>query len=316
MKQYCLLVLSLLIAAGARGQYFSTAADTAATAPRPLPCLAQAAIGLGFNALITEGVKHSIHQMRPDRNGNNSFPSRHTSWAFAGATIISNNTYRFSPAWPMAAHAAATAVGFQRVAARRHYASDVVAGAATGIASAELGFILGRLIHGSTPAPRATAWDGFHPTLALTSEALYTIAQPGDTHLCTGFATTMRLSVPLASHHGICISLQGSASPAKNGGNGPVPLVAAGLSTGWTAQFALPHKALALSVSAEGGTMKLFRTDGWDHHKWTALVRADASLLWRLTDSFAASAGISARVVNPSRATAAIGISVGSVAIF
>ena len=155
MTRICLLVLSALIALGARGQSHSPADSVAES--RKWPTVAQAAIGLGINAALTEGLKHTVHEMRPDRNGNNSFPSRHTSWAFAGATVFANATYRHSPVWPMVFHAAASGVAFQRVASRRHYASDVVAGAAIGIASAELGFALGRLISGSSPAPRGTA---------------------------------------------------------------------------------------------------------------------------------------------------------------
>ena len=314
MTRICLLVLSALIALGARGQSHSPADSVAES--RKWPTVAQAAIGLGINAALTEGLKHTVHEMRPDRNGNNSFPSRHTSCAFAGATVFANATYRHSPAWPMVFHAAASGVAFQRVASRRHYASDVVAGAAIGIASAELGFALGRLISGSSPAPRGTAWDGFRPTLSVTSEALYTIAQPGDGKFCTGYSTALRARLPISGRHGIGLTLAGSTTPVKVGGAYAGPLNAIGASAGWAAQFALPHPALAIAAGAEAGAIRLLHTDNWEHKKWAATARADAALMWRLTKHFAASAGVSANISNIEGATGAIGLSIGSVAVF
>lgn len=313
MTRICLLVLSALIALGARGQSHSPADSVAES--RKWPTVAQAAIGLGINAALTEGLKHTVHEMRPDRNGNNSFPSRHTSWAFAGATVFANATYRHSPVWPMVFHAAASGVAFQRVASRRHYASDVVAGAAIGIASAELGFALGRLISGSSPAPRGTAWDGFRPTLSVTSEALYTIAQPGDGKFCTGYSTALRARLPISTRHGIGLTLAGSTTPVKVGGAAN-PLHAIGASAGWAAQFALPHPALAIAAGAEAGAIRLLHTDNLEHKKWAATARADAALMWRLTKFFAASAGVSANISNIKGATGAIGLSIGSVAVF
>lgn len=313
MTRICLLVLSALIALGARGQSHSPADSVAES--RKWPTVAQAAIGLGINAALTEGLKHTVHEMRPDRNGNNSFPSRHTSWAFAGATVFANATYRHSPVWPMVFHAAASGVAFQRVASRRHYASDVVAGAAIGIASAELGFALGRLISGSSPAPRGTAWDGFRPTLSVTSEALYTIAQPDDGRFCTGYSTALRARLPISGRHGIGLTLAGSTTPVKVGGAAS-PLNTIGASAGWAAQFALPHPALAIAAGAEAGAIRLLHTDNLEHKKWAATARADAALMWRLTKFFAASAGVSANISNIKGATGAIGLSIGSVAVF
>lgn len=313
MTRICLLVLSALIALGARGQSHSPADSVAES--RKWPTVAQAAIGLGINAALTEGLKHTVHEMRPDRSGNNSFPSRHTSWAFAGTTVFANATYRHSPAWPMVFHAAASGVAFQRVASRRHYASDVVAGAAIGIASAELGFALGRLISGSSPAPHGTAWDGFRPTLSVTSEALYTIAQPDDGRFCTGYSTALRARLPISGRHGIGLTLAGSTTPVKVGGAAS-PLNTIGASAGWAAQFALPHPALAIAAGAEAGAIRLLHTDNWEHKKWAATARADAALMWRLTKHFAASAGVSANISNIEGATGAIGLSIGSVAVF
>jgi membrane-associated phospholipid phosphatase len=58
-----------------------------------------------------------------------SFPSGHTSAAFCAATLIERNS---GPAAGALAYLAATATGFSRVEAGKHFPSDVLAGAAIG----------------------------------------------------------------------------------------------------------------------------------------------------------------------------------------
>ena len=60
----------------------------------------------------------------------NSFPSGHTSQAFALASVIAGHTH--SRLLHVAAYGGATVVGIARIAADRHFASDVVAGAILG----------------------------------------------------------------------------------------------------------------------------------------------------------------------------------------
>jgi membrane-associated phospholipid phosphatase len=64
-----------------------------------------------------------------------SFPSGHTSGAFCAATCIERN----SGIWAgLPAYGVAALTGYSRVDAARHYPSDVLAGAAIGIASARI----------------------------------------------------------------------------------------------------------------------------------------------------------------------------------
>lgn len=99
-----------------------------------------------FNAAITAVLKNSIHRERPNDEDDHSFPSRHTSWAFTASTILSNEFYRTAPWVPVGAQTLASVVGVQRVAAGCHYGTDVIGGAAVGIASTELAYILGRVV--------------------------------------------------------------------------------------------------------------------------------------------------------------------------
>ncbi len=85
---------------------------------------------------------------RPDPDDNLSFYSSHTSVAFAAVcaagTVSSLRGYRSAPwVWGVGLSAAA-AVGYLRIAADKHYLTDVLAGAALGGA---IGVAVPRLLH-------------------------------------------------------------------------------------------------------------------------------------------------------------------------
>lgn len=68
---------------------------------------------------------------KPGR-GDSSFPSGHTTEAFAAATVFSEQYPKWYVVIP--SYAAAGAVGFSRIYANQHWASDVLAGAFLGTA--------------------------------------------------------------------------------------------------------------------------------------------------------------------------------------
>ena len=83
-------------------------------------------------------LKAMIKEERPDHSDNKSFPSGHAAMAFAAARSI-DKEFRQDNIWiPIAGYAAATAIGIERIANKRHHWYDVVAGAAVGFGSAEL----------------------------------------------------------------------------------------------------------------------------------------------------------------------------------
>ena len=85
------------------------------------------------------GIKYSIDRTRPNGEGA-GFPSGHTATAFLGATLLSHE-YGHKSVWiPIAGYSVATATGTLRILNNRHYASDVVVGAAVGILAAELSY--------------------------------------------------------------------------------------------------------------------------------------------------------------------------------
>ena len=105
-------------------------------------------VSFGLNASITYGLKHTIHEMRPDGTDYHSFPSGHTSIAFCGATTLMHEYRHVSPWIGVAGYTLATGVAVDRVRRNRHHWGDVVAGAAIGVASAEAGYLIGDWILG------------------------------------------------------------------------------------------------------------------------------------------------------------------------
>lgn len=78
---------------------------------------------------LTAAFKFAVHRKRPDGSDNRSFPSGHTSAAFALASVAEQHY-----GWKVgaAAYAAAAAMGASRLMEDKHYLSDVVAGATLG----------------------------------------------------------------------------------------------------------------------------------------------------------------------------------------
>ncbi len=109
------------------------------------PVLARRAGRAGISTLtaagVTIGLKTIFGRARPRDepedpfqfdpfSGNGSFPSGHTTIAFAAAVAIDRET---TSSWvPWVVYPAATMVGLSRVQDLEHWASDVVAGAAVG----------------------------------------------------------------------------------------------------------------------------------------------------------------------------------------
>ena len=89
--------------------------------------MSSAFIGTG---VVVFGVKEIVRRKRPldNRLGNPAFPSGHTAYAFAAATVLSNRY----PKLRIPFYIGAGLVGLSRIYLGRHYASDVFGGAAVG----------------------------------------------------------------------------------------------------------------------------------------------------------------------------------------
>ena len=100
-----------------------------------------------LNALLTAGLKHAVQRTRPS-GGNYSFPSGHTSTAFAAAAVV-DHYYGWKTS--ALAYASAAFVGVSRIDTSKHYLSDVVAGAT-------VGYIVGRTVTRGSNTKHAFLW--------------------------------------------------------------------------------------------------------------------------------------------------------------
>jgi len=111
-----------------------------------------------LNALLTAGLKQAVQRTRPS-GGNFSFPSGHTSTAFAAAAVV-DHYYGWKPS--VAAYATAAFIGLSRIDMSKHYLSDVVAGAT-------VGYIAGRTVTHRSKTTHAFLWA---PIVSPSSETV------------------------------------------------------------------------------------------------------------------------------------------------
>lgn len=104
-------------------------------------------IGIGINVVATDGLKVLFNRPRPyekypdeiyitNVSSGHSFPSGHTSLAFATATSLTLTHKKWYVAVP--AYLWAGSVGYSRMYLGKHYPSDVLAGAVVGAGSSLL----------------------------------------------------------------------------------------------------------------------------------------------------------------------------------
>lgn len=104
-------------------------------------------ISVGICLAVSGGLKELVNRPRPTETypdqirsysdaGGKSFPSGHTTLAFATATTLSLQYKKWYVTVP--AYAWAASVGYSRMRLGRHYPTDVLAGAVVGIGSGYL----------------------------------------------------------------------------------------------------------------------------------------------------------------------------------
>ncbi|MEO5826109.1 MAG: phosphatase PAP2 family protein [Gemmatimonadales bacterium] len=131
--------------------------------PEVLRLSVRTATAIGLVSVVVQGIKLTVGRSRPFQDpdfdgtdfhpfsgGSTSFPSGHTAAAFAlattlgdaiGSTVVQGGLY-----------AVAAGTGWARIAQQKHWASDVVAGAAIGILAGKLA--AGRVMLFGLAAPR------------------------------------------------------------------------------------------------------------------------------------------------------------------
>lgn len=87
---------------------------------------------------VVSNLKRLTAEARPNNAADfSSFPSSHTSQAFLTATLLHEQYGRQYPWLSVSGYAVAAATGTMRVLGNKHWATDVLAGAAIGFLSAE-----------------------------------------------------------------------------------------------------------------------------------------------------------------------------------
>ena len=117
------------------------------------------------NWAYTAVLKRTVARERPDGEDDKSFPSGHSSNAFALATVAERH-YGWKAGLP--AYALASAVAVSRLQRNKHHLSDVVAGAA-------VGYLAGRAVvrvNGGRPGPDGGASVSLTPLVGRRTRGL------------------------------------------------------------------------------------------------------------------------------------------------
>ncbi|OGX88700.1 phosphatase PAP2 family protein [Hymenobacter glacialis] len=109
---------------------------------KPVDQLLLAALAFTLNDALTGNLKKLAHVQRPDGSDFHSFPSQHTSLAFASATFLHKEYGGRSRWYSVGGYSVAAATAGIRMAKDVHWLSDVLAGAGVGILSTEAAYWL------------------------------------------------------------------------------------------------------------------------------------------------------------------------------
>ncbi|CAN5641250.1 phosphatase PAP2 family protein [soil metagenome] len=129
------------------------------------------ATSLVISGITVTGLKHLTKEQRPDGTAHNSFPSGHTTMAFAGAEFLRIEYKDVSPWYGFAGYVVAAGTGIFRVYNNRHWCNDIVAGAGFGILSTKIAywmnpFLSEKVFHFNNPKATSASlipvFDGKH----------------------------------------------------------------------------------------------------------------------------------------------------------
>jgi hypothetical protein len=99
-------------------------------------------LSFAIKGVSTGVIKQISNSWRPDSTTKHSFPSGHTSTAFAAAEFMRMEYKDVSVWYGVAAYADATMTGLLRLYNNRHWLRDIIAGAGVGIISTRLAYLI------------------------------------------------------------------------------------------------------------------------------------------------------------------------------
>ena len=128
---------------------------------------------VGAMAITVKGLKHTVRRTRPDGSTDDSFPSGHTATAFMTATMLHLEYGWRSPWFSIGGYTAAAVTGVSRLLNRKHWMTDIAAGAAIGIGSVHLGYFITDKIF----KERGLAESFIEPTFAYDASRKHYVAE-------------------------------------------------------------------------------------------------------------------------------------------
>lgn len=253
------------------------------------PYVVRIAASVILNAAFTEVLKNSIHEIRPDRHDNDSWPSRHTSWITTVGAIVSHELWEKSPWWVVGSHAVTNIVGMQRTISGTHYPKDVLGGMAIGIVSTELGYLVGRILYpdAAHKTDEAPLYE-FMPTLDVETDALFPLC--GGTRIARGhtsMSASVRASLPICDNWGITARAGASSIPMYLHANNAYQstIDAAGLSLGAVIATPLGNSRWGFEGRLMPGMSYNFHGRGLSYARLAFTVDAQCSAVAMITNS-------------------------------
>jgi len=305
MRNLILLFTSVIVTAFSA---WGTGADSVPVSDTLWPDITAVGASATVNIGITEALKQSIHEMRPDRSTHDSWPSRHTSWAFAIAGSAGFRAARYSGWWTVAAHTAANAVAMQRCCSGRHFPKDVLGGAAVGIVSVAAGEVLSRLVfRGQVPVLYTGAVPDCGAFDAVTA-AVITAGGTDDIQIRTGVRSGLRYNLPLGDIWEVCAEASATCFPVYVKEKYNRMLCRGGIAVGPKARFS--YKFCQFEWRLTAGVQRNISGSSVDTHQWALTYAADAAILCNISRTCAvgALAGYEGRSLGLGRNSAVLSI--------
>lgn len=136
------LAVFAMDAAGLKGRY------------RPGDQLLMYGLGVISTAAVVQPMKRIIGRERPNGSDSKSFPSGHTSTAFAAAEFLNQEYGQQYPWVSVAGYATAGLTGYLRMYNDKHWLGDILAGAAIGMGTTKLVYWIRKKVETKKNSPK------------------------------------------------------------------------------------------------------------------------------------------------------------------
>ena len=117
-------------------------------------------MALALTSGVVQGLKHSIHEQRPNGKDTQSFPSGHSAIAFMSAAILEREYGHISPWITVGGYTTATLTEWLRLRHHAHYINDIFTGAGIGVVTTNLAYFITDRIFGKDAINQPRLYKG------------------------------------------------------------------------------------------------------------------------------------------------------------